>query len=307
MKSKILISILAIALVSGCVIPGLPDVAPTLGIGNGLEIISFTAEPSPVFGGATVRLIMETENRGGTTVNDSDALVYLTGSNIDSWTGATTYNHFGKTMKAEDVVRGVPADTKRFSWSLTAPALPAGQTRQDTFIGRIYHEYSTSAHGSIWVYSESEAEASRTAGRSMYRSSFTYTKGPVGLQVSASPDPVILYGTERNFTLYIKISNLATGTIYSPNTVNYATGSESITLASAQLNNVTLTTTGTGVSFGSECNGRQELVAGKETTLVCDVRINDISGLTFKSFPVDVTVSYGYYTERTTTITVQGR
>ena len=58
----------------------------------------------------------------------------------------------------------------------------------------------------------------------------------------------------------------------------------------------------------SGCSGPQELVAGRETTLVCDVGIKTGSTPeTFKSYPLNVTVSYGYYTEKTASVTVQGR
>ena len=306
-------TILAIVLVSACTIPGLewpfgnggalPGVT-----GLGLEMTSFTAEPSTVFSGSTVRLIMETENKGGTTVEDSEALIYLTGSNFDDWSDTSPlYDHFDKDMKAQDVVRGVPADTKRFSWSLTAPTLPSGQTRTDTFIGRIYHEYETSALGSIWVYSETEAEAARAAGRQMYSPSFTYTKGPVGVYVSVSPDPVVLYSEGDSFTINIKISNLAAGTIYSPGAVTYASGSENIALEADEINRVDVDITADSELSGyTDCEGTdEELIAGRDLTLVCDLT-PPLPG-TFKSYSFDVKVSYGYYTERTATVTVQGR
>jgi len=302
---KSLFPILAVLMVCGCSMAGISG-GPVLGGGNGLEIISFTAEPSPVFSGSTVRLIMEVENRGGTNVVDLQSLLYMTGSNFDSW-GGTTYNYFDKEMKAEDVVRGVPADIKRFSWSLSAPTLPAGQTRQDTFIGRIYHEYKSSALGNVWVYTETEAEASRTAGRQLYTPAFTYTKGPVGVQVRVSPDPIILYGSERTFTLYIKLNNLGTGTIYTPAIPNFYRRSN-VGLEPHQLNNVTVSVTGADLSVSSECTGHQELVAGRETTLVCDVTIaEDEVPETFKSFSLNVNVFYGYYTEQTTSVMVQGK
>jgi len=311
MKAKILITLLAVAAIAGCTIPGISGITPgttAIGGGQGLEITSFTAEPNTVFSGSTVRLIIEVQNKGGTNVQTSDALLWLTGSNFQAWgnTNAQVYEHFDREMKAEDVVRGIPADTKRFALSLTAPSLTPGQTRADTFIGRVYHEYETSANGNVWVYTDTEADAARTAGRSLYTSSFTYTKGPVGLQVSVSPDPIILYGAETNFTLYIKISNLATGTIYYPQSVTYTTGSENITLASYQLNNVTVNATGTYLNIGNDCKGSQELVAGKETTLVCDVQV-DPKPSTFGSYALSVTVNYGYYTEKTASVTIQGK
>jgi len=313
---------LAITLVSGCVIPGLEwpfggEGGPTPGVaGLGLEMTSFTAEPSTVFSRSTVRVIMETQNMGGTSVPDSESLVYLTGSNLDltdtsglSWNNPneTQFKHFGKEMRAEDVVRGIPADEKRFTWTLTAPNLTAGQTRTDSFMGRVYHDYKTSANGNVWIYTEAESEAARTAGRAINKASFTYTKGPVGVTVRVTPDPVILYEGTNEFTLYITVKNLATGTIYKKDAVTY-TEPEDISLISDELNRVDVSlSTHTDLTVGTGCTGEQELVAGRETTLVCDVDVASGSVDTFKSFVMSITVEYGYFTEKTATVTVQGR
>jgi hypothetical protein len=307
MKSKILITVLSILLISGCT--GI-DLGNQVGIaGNGLEITSFTAEPSSVFSGSSVRLVMEVENRGGTTVNQSEALVYLTGSSFDEWSGsAAIYEGFSRDMRSEDVVRGVPASTDRISETVTAPDLQAGQTRNDIFIGRVYSEYQTSANGNVWVYSEAEAEAARAAGRQLYTPSFTYTKGPVGLSISVTPTPIILYEGENTFTVFIKISNMASGTIYAPNVINY--GGNNVALNMDQINRVDVSVTaGSGLSIDNtaDCSGPdQELVAGRDLTLVCDVTIST-PPQTFQSYTFDVTVDYGYYTERTASVTVQGR
>lgn len=316
MKTKLLLSVLSIVLVAGCVGIDLGDlggVTSAVGGGNGLEMTSFTAEPSPLFSGSSLRLIMEVENRGGTTVNNSEAMIYLTGSNFANWncdqstsTASYLFDSLGRDMKAEDIVRGIPADIVRKTWTCNAPTVAAGQTRQDTFIGRVYHEYSTSANGNVWVYTENEADAARTAGRQLYTPSFTYTKGPVGLQVSVTPNPIIVYGSDKTFTLYVKISNLASGTIYYPKSVTY-TGTRDVNLTREEINNVSVTIGNvSGLNVGSGCTGPQELVAGRETTLVCTVNVTGNVD-TFVSYNLPVTVEYGYYTERTATVTVQGK
>jgi hypothetical protein len=309
MKSKLLITILSILLVSGCtgLDLGLGQVA---GVGgNGMEITSFTAEPATVFSGSTVRLVMEIANQGGTTVPIGGGLVYLTGSSFNDWSGsAALYEPFSREMRAEDVVRGVPASTDRISRTVTAPSLQAGQTRSDIFIGRVYSDYQTSANGNVWVYSETEAEAARAAGRTMYTPSFTYTKGPVGLSISVTPSPIILYAGENSFTLFIKISNLASGTIYAPNVIDYS--SNNVALTMDQINRVDVAVTpasGLTITNSADCYGpNQELVSGKDLTMVCDVTVTS-PPQTFQSYTFDVTVSYGYYTERTASVTVQGR
>jgi hypothetical protein len=310
MKGKILISLLTIVLISGCSgisIPGV-DLTPGVGVGgNGLEITSFLAEPTSAFSGSTVRVTMEVENKGGTTVPNGGSLIYLTGASFSEWSGGSpaVYKTIDKEMKAEDVVRGVPASTFRWNPTLTAPSLTAGQTNSYILIGRLYSDYKTSANGNIWVYDDTEAEAARASGKSLYTPSFTYTKGPVGLSITVSPSPIVLYEGESRFTVYIKISNLASGTIYAPGSVS----SSDVGLTMDEINRVDVAVTpGTGLSLVTSdgCEGTdQELVAGRDLTMVCDVTVGSVA--TFQSFPFEVSVSYGYYTERTTSVTVQGK
>jgi len=325
MKGKILASLLAIALISGCAgisIPGVPGLTPGTPIvgGKGLEITTFTAEPSALYSNATVRIIMEVENQGGTTVpNTTSTFAYLTGSNIKLsggesdtmyWRGVADVDksdckYFPRNMTPADVVKGTTGSKANFRWNLIAPTLSAGQVRSDSFIGRVYTIYSTGVNGNIWAYKETEADAARAAGRALSKSSFTSTSGPVAVEVSSSPDPIIVYGSDRSFSLNIKISNLASGTIFNPDK-SPAVSCTNLGLNIDDLNKVSVSITAPDFSGIGTCTGQQELVAGRPTTLICDVSItNDFS--TFKSFPISINVKYGYYTERTASVTVQGK
>jgi len=323
MKLKILISILAMVLVAGCVVPGLeiPGVGITPGLaGIGLEIISFSADPSPVYSRGTIRVVAEVENRGGSTVDNDSALVYLTGSNIDLddltgryWYGRDTDDRseimwFSKDMDPENVVRGTPADTERFSWTLVAPNITPGQTRQDTFIFRVYTEYSSGVNGNIWVYTDAEAEATKAAGRSLKTSSFTPVSGPVAVSINLRPNPIILYEGEDQFTFNIDVTNTAAGTIYKNNSIPYttATASDLALDAESELNWLSVDVD-TDLII-TECTGDQEIFGGRSMTMVCEATIPSGQPVdTFRSYLLNVIVSYGYYTEREAAVTVQGR
>ena len=323
MKAKILITLLAIVAAAGCTIPGIQGITPgtTVGGGQGLEMTSFTAEPNTVYNGTTVRVVMDVENLGGTTVpNTYASFAYLTGSNINIVSSDNTYWHrlstdtdttecfyFAKEMKPTDIVRGMPGDKKTFKWSLRAPDILKGQTRPDSFMGRVYTDYQTSVNGNIWVYKEAEADAARASGRSLIKATFTSTSGPVAAEVSVSPDPVIIYGSDKTFSLNIKISNLQTGTIYSPGVVTSCPPSS---ISTDDLNKVTLDITAPDFDFSADCSGAtpQELVSGKPTTVFCELTVKDASvPTTFKSFPLTITVKYGYYTEKQAAVTIQGK
>jgi len=316
MKTKILITILAIAAIAGCTIPGIPGITPgpIAGGGKGLEITSFTAEPSTVYSNSTVRVIMETENQGGATSFNDSSFAYLTGSNmnLDSndniyWRGKEVADqsdcqYFMKDMKPADIVKGIQGDTKIFKWNLIAPSVATGQTRSDTFIGRVYTDYETGVNGNIWVYTETESDAAKASGRTLNKASFTSTSGPVAVEVSVSPDPIIIYGSDKSLSLTIKISNLATGTIYKNGTLSNC----DVSLTTDDLNRVFVDVVAPDFNIQSGCRGDQELVSGRPTTLVCDATVtSDVT--TFKSFPINVKVKYGYYTEKTAAVTVQGK
>jgi hypothetical protein len=352
MKARILITLLAVAAVAGCSIPGIQGITPgtTIGGGNGLEITSFTAEPNTVFSGSTVRVIMEVTNNGGTTVSQGNSMAQLIGNlefggtkscvGLDNtscqtktgcswndssstcsgtysvststmtWHGTSQYQLL-KEMKAEDVVRGLSAGTDRIMWTLSTPSLTAGQTRTDSFTGRVYSEYQTVSQGTVWVYTDAEAEATRTAGRTMEKSTFTSSKGPVGISVTVQPDPIIIYGNDQTFSLNIQLSNLATGTIYQPNNISYDVSSTSNKqIVSDALNKVSIginKTSDLDITNPEECTqGLQELVAGKPTTVICDFNITGTVDA-FKSFPINIVVSYGYFTENKVDVTVQGK
>ena len=324
MKFKILTSILAIVLIAGCAIPEIPGMGPSsiIGTGIGLEIISFTADPTTVFSRGRARITVEVENKGGSTVDNNSALVFLTGSNINLaespvtgkyWYGRDTddkyeIQHFSRKMEPEDVVRGIPADIERFSWTLVAPNLTQGQTRDDTFIVRVYNEYSSGVNGNIWAYTDAEAQATEASGKAFKKSSFTAVPGPVAATVKLTPDPVILYEDETEFTFMVEITNTQTGTIYKNNTIDYTTANASkLSLDAESALNWVFVDVVTDLII-TDCVGDQEVFGGRSMTLVCEAKIPSTHPLvTFRSYPVDIAVKYGYYTEREVAVKVQGK
>jgi hypothetical protein len=326
MKAAILVSILAVLLVAGCTVPGVPGIIGGGGTsvsGNGMEITSFSTEPTTAYSGNTVRVTMDVQNLGGTSVllGDTHAFVYLTGSNMNLGSGTDIYwrgstlatdkqscRPFTKNMTAADVVKGTEGRTETLKWSLIAPKVDAGQTRTDTIIGRVYTDYETAVNGNIWVYQQSEADAAKASGRSLNRASFTTTSGPVAVSVSVNPDPVIIYSDgDKTTTLTIRISNTASGTIYKSGFEACGANGPTTINSDTQLNKVDVVVSAPDFDGIATCNADQpELIAGKPTTVVCDITVNKAVA-TFSSFPISVKIKYGYFTERTATVVVQGK
>jgi len=321
MNKSILFATIAVLLVAGCTAGGVQwpfqQITTTAVGGAGMVITDFSVDPTSVYSNSNARIMMTVSNKGGAAVPDTNSLVYLTGSAIslsdttgtywhDTTGTESIYKHFGKTMNPEDPVRGTPADEKTISWSLTAPNVTKGTTRNDIFIGRVYYDYQTTVTGTVWVYSQSESDASRAAGRTLNKASLSSTSGPVALTAKTSPDPIVLATGENSFTITIKVSNVGSGALYRTGAVTYTAGSEDITLTTDELNKISIAINAPGMTVGSGCTGEQELVAGKDITLSCDVTIAS-PPTTFQGYPITITATYGYNVERTATVMVSGR
>ena len=315
MNKSILLTTLAVLLVAGCTgtniqLPFQQITTTAIG-GAGMVFSDFSVDPTAVNSNSSARVMMTVCNKGGAPVPDTKSLVYLTGSALSladttgvywhSSTETSQFKHFGKTMNPEDTVRGTPADEKTMTWSLIAPK----DTRSDIFIGRVYYDYQTSVTGTVWVYSQSESDAARASGRTLNKATLSATSGPVALSVRTSPDPVVLSTGENTFSMTIKVSNVGGGVLYKEGAVTYTSGSEDITLTTDELNKVDIAVSAPGMTV-SGCTGEQELVAGKDITLSCDVTITS-PPTTFQGYPITVTATYGYNSERTASITVQKR
>ena len=318
MKKEILLATLAIVFIAGCTQVQVPQIfqqTTTVVGGTGMVITEFAPDQTEVYGGQNDRFMMTVSNKGGHSVLDSDSLVYLTGSAVDLtgddtiyWTGATEtlIKKFGKEMKPYDPVRDIPADEKTISWTLQAPNISKGEQTEYLFIGRVYYDYQTKVTGNVWVYSETEADAARAANRQLQKSTWSATSGPVAINARVTQDPVILYGSENSFTLVIKVSNVGGGVLYEKGAIDYSTTNpDDLALTSDQINRVTISGNIGGTPLPSDCTGTHELVGGKDLTLTCDVTITPPA--TFQGFPITITADYGYYTERTASVTVSGR
>lgn len=287
-------------------------------VGNGLEITSFGSDQTTVVGSRTVRISMDVENLGDLIVDQAASMAYLTGSNVvtgssdeTAWSSATENDvkGLGKSLKPADVAREIPADKKTITWSLTSPTLPRGQTRTDTFIGRVYYDYQTILRGTVWAYPEAEADAARSKGEGLSSSSFTTTKGPLSISASVAPDPVLASDSDLTFTVYFTLSNVGKGTAFEKGSVSY--DGTDLGIDYNQLNVIEfgkddIVVTGASItSCDNDADQTVELVNG-QATLACEMSLDSMPP-TMKGYALTATVSYGYYQEQTTSIEVSGK
>jgi len=320
MNKTILIATLAIVFVAGCTQTNLTTIfqqnTNTFVSGTGLVMTDFSADQPQAYNAQTDRIMVTVSNKGGHTVPATESLIYLTGQALQ--TNATNKNIYWSTvdylikplgaLKPADTVRDTPADEKTISWSMTAPNISRGESTSYLFIGRTYYKYETKVNGNVWVYSDTEADAARTSGKTLNKATWSATSGPVAINAKVTQDPVILFSGETTFTLVIKVGNAGGGVLYDQGAItSYATTNPNdLALTSDDINkvDVAVDVEGTPITTG-DCVGTKELVGGKDLTLTCDV--STTRPMTFASLPITITAGYGYYTERTTSITVSGR
>jgi len=317
MNKSILLTTLVVLLVAGCTGTNIQlpfqQITTTAGGGNGLVITDFSPDSSTVSSGSTDRISFTITNAGGAVVPDSNSLIYLTGSDISltdttgvywhSNTDTSQFKHFGKDMNPANANTGVPADEKMIYWNLIAPTVTKSQPdRNDIFIGRVYYDYQTTVTGTIWAYTQAEADTARASSKTLSKSTFSSTAGPVALVTRISPDPVV--GTDT-FTLTITVNNVGGGSLYKAGSVTYTSGSEDISLTTDEVNVATITVSGPGITVGPGCNGDVTLPKGT-TVASCELTLTS-PPTTFQGYPITITADYGYYTERTTSVIVTGK
>ena len=300
--NKLIFPILAIVFVSACIGGGDQT---TVSSGQGLEITGFTADQTEIQSGRTLRISMDVENLGSATVQNEDSLAFLIIPGDWSFSDSNEFQNFGKDIDPADSVRGIPAETDQVVWRLLAPTIISGQTRTDEFEGRVYYDYETRVTGNAWLYSETESEAVRSSGGTLSKSSFTSSEGPVKVVVSISPDPVVVSSSDRTFTMTLKITNSGGGIVYKRSAIDYLSGN--IGFAPEDLNIVDIDID-SDFTVSSECAGEQELIRGKDLTVICDLTASSSQIPAAKqSFPIEITVDYGYFESKTLSVNVLGR
>ena len=313
MNAKILIPLLlAVVAIAGCV--GQGEQKPTAGLGA--AILSFAPFQDSVYTAKNVTLTMTVENQGDYDIENETAFAYLMGSNLkesstpdsNAWITDSSYRYFLKDLKPADPTRQIPAGQVSLKWTLTAPTgFSRGQSRTDTFIGRFYYLYNTTVDTTAWIYSNSEATAEKAKGNALTPPTSSYSRGPLEVTVDYAPkNPVVEDGS---FTMYIKIKNVGGGTVFKVDSMSSSLPPFSPSIPEEKLNKVDITIGGYPSDFTgvSECEGEQELLSGKETVITCDVKIPSNLNTPKTGFSPKITISYGYYIDAQTQITVQGK
>ncbi len=298
---KKIIAILAIFMiiaVSGCV----EEQQVSGPRGYGLEIVNFTSNLYEVYSDKTVIITMQVENHGETKIDKDYGLALLI---IPSdWDVTQEKNQaYKKDITFEDELTGTAAGTEFFRWTVKSPPLAQGLTRTDTITGRIYYDYETSATGNIWIYPESEAFSDQEKNVQLNTLSYEKSRGPIDIDISVMPDPVLVYYDQELFTLTITLTNIGDGVVYAPDEIT-----STIYDLDDDKRNVIDLDIRLGDNLDIEDNSCYQDVTffGDTATVICDIEVEDAPS-TKQQFPITVTANYGYYKDEDIEVTTIGR
>jgi len=315
MKKILILTLVAIVLVAGCIDLGGDTVETSTG--KGVEIIDFAPNQPDVYAGRSTRILMSIENQGGYNVPKEASLVLLTGgTDWEPVSGQSYAQELKADLNAADPQREKPAGKQLYSWSLTAPPLPSGQSRSDRFTGRIYYDYQTRANGHIWIYPEAEAMAMRDKGETLEQSSFSITTGPVGMDVYVMPDPVTVIDSGEVFSLNVELKNNGGGVVYKPDTASFVKGYK-LTEDDYNIMDVEII-----LPKGKDANGNEvdllkfmndddsclndiEMISGS-ASIICDLVVNEDVSVK-RGYSMTIIANYGYYKDQETIVNVVGK
>lgn len=302
--NKSVLAVFAIILVAGCVGQ---TTTPTPSSGTGLAITEFDLQPTDVRSATTMNVYMTLENQGQNSVAKGDwmgYLIYPTGGTA-GWTlnsPGTPYQT--KSLELASASGSRPAGTTRLTWQLTAPTLDRGQAVPYTFTGRAYYTYNTEGKVTIPVYPFGESVTDQTVA--------TFDKGPVEITAEVSPNPPIVEADGESFTLKLTLKNVGEGTVFLPDAVIYPDNNNpvAINIDDNKRDRVNLHITlpqGPDLSTtGAACDTSDVLFFDKTAQVFCDITVAKKPS-TKQPFVISVSADYGYFVEKSATVTVMGR
>ncbi len=303
------LSIIAVVAISGCISGG----QKTSAAGNGIAITDFSSSASEASDcDRSVRINLDVENQGGSSVDSNNLLACLSGKNFPGKTSEQMWavdssqinrvcQTLPKKLDAVDNVKSIPGGAASFKWTAFSPFVPFPLTRTDGFSGRVFYKYSSRTSATVFVISEDGLAAAKQKGTALPSApEIEKTASPVDISIDTN-QPVIGQNGDT-FTLKVTLSNVGGGTVFDPGAVSFGSPSSSLpSISEDQLNLITITVNTSLYAGGSSeagfCNAdlrSVELRKGSTVTIPCDIRINaPISGL--RSFPILLTAKYGYF------------
>ncbi len=276
---------LAIILVAGCI-----QVPAT---GGGLIINTFEPDFLQVYSGEPVNFRLLVKNTG--SVDATDVRPVITG--VDNWRSAGGTCDEWNRISASVPYLGIEGGSKNCVWTLDAPEVPEGLSTTHNPTVRLYYTYRTNVVKTIFIASRRELKRIEDSGRALPAETKSSTSGPITLDIK-SIGPIRFWESSVIFPLEITVNNVGGGVVCPTvndcedgqnwNSLKMEIEEEGITISECRLDEVTLW-------------------RGKSNTFVCKVTVGGLSDITSVMKTISIEASYGYFVDKTTSVTVSWR
>ncbi len=322
--SKAVIVLLALAVIaSGCADSSGEEASKTAPV----QVVDFSATPDPAPADRIVRLQTEVQNTGDTDASNVVARIggptFATESGQSlTWRSDDGGPMASRSRRSKRVGNGElpapaedqPALPRTTTFTLKAPAYGQGRESTDRFRLEVFYEYNTSASTELTIMTD---ERYRENGATKTPLSFDNSAGPVQLDIRGS-SPKVHYGDSQSQQICVVVRNSGVGTAFLREEGNYGEDDGYYNVNSENRDQVEVTLSDVGnVNFEpleSDSEGDEhetitstvQLINGEEGSQCYSWEVDNLQQEE-QTIPLQVTASYGYVKETSTSVTVEGR
>ena len=286
--SVLLASVLVVVALSGCI-----GQEAGRGAATGVIIKSFGPDMSEVFSSDPVTFTLSVENVGGEDATDVEAKLFGLGTD---WTGDDWVNIGSRTKYIGFLERSqpeykAPGGFGDAQWDVEAPV---GLKVDNTYSAgvRLYYGYSTTALANIKIYSNdylrSNPEEAEKIMKSSGIESFTVTDAPITIELAGLARPLIYRGSGQTASITALLSNMGQGKPYDDEENDME-----VTVTGFKVNNVNCVEDAADI---------YRLPRAGKKSVPCRFNIPSVDSYT--TIPVEITLSYNYFIDDTSSIKV---
>lgn len=313
-KLLFLLLIIPFVFLAGCTMIGQDACSqnPTScqGVPAGVIIKEFSPDFSEIMSGESVTFNIFMENIGGSEATGIKALLF--GLNPDEWKATEPWEQDLDSLMAADPERNLAGGTYGFSWEVQSPE-NLRVTNPYTANIRVHYKYFTYSKATFhfitndYLYSlptdQRDAE-SKSAGLSKIS---TTPSAPITITITAGSRALIVYKDEEAFTFQITIKNAGGGNPFNVDASSYPPVLKDdlykvkVKISTVEWPQISCSSL-TGVTEGTIT-----LTRGEQKTLSCIATVNKNKIATAGGkvdYTMDIDLNYGYFIDRSTSITV---
>mgnify|MGYP006293987729 CR=1 FL=1 len=283
--------------------------------GYGLVVNEFEPDFPKLESNEDFEIYLEVQNTGGSEATNVYAHLFGIETGDDGWLqGGNSYLSLG-SLEPPDEVAGIPGDIVDDSWLLTTPSNPEGVVYEYKPKVRLMYDYTTSALARIPVMTKTEYK--RLRERDMLPNTPINTKvskGPLGVDVMAKTPLVIDDSDEDNMTFRVEIRTLGSGSVFNDSHSNDDSSFEvdeldiiDMKIMVSGVNDSTAGHTakcGAYVSDDTEEGEQVSMRRGESLIYTCELPLEEFDAS--KNIPVTVDLTYGYFEDYSTSLSVTG-